>query len=222
MKPIIDAVERFIRQPDDEIDEQRHGLLGLLDDAYMVAKLVEQLIPTGMPLTDGFNIAAYNEVTALVLGKDVISRLHARLAKALKHPPPRAPLPAWAEAPPPLAPSVQRDRRMLGSWHHSTCYSSGGFSYSNTRSRFFGANGRYVEGSQSFVNMVRRNSPGDDIGQTAANNASADGRGAWSISGSLLTLDADNGDSYEFHMEVYSDSPIFSQPGRDPTLWTRN
>ena len=133
-----------------------------------------------------------------------------------------APLPAWAEAPPPLAPSVQRDRRMLGSWHHSTCYSSGGFSYSNTRSRFFGANGRYVEGSQSFVNMVRRNSPGDDIGQTAANNASADGRGAWSISGSLLTLDADNGDSYEFHMEVYSDSPIFSQPGRDPTLWTRN
>lgn len=223
LQPIIQAVERYIRQPDDEIDEQRHGLFGLLDDAYMVGKLAEQLIPAGLPLPDGFNIADFNEFTALILGEDIISRLHARLAKAATQPgaPVWAAAAASAAAPPPQ-PVIQRDRRLFGTWHHSTYYSSGGFSYSNTRSRFFGSNGRYVEGSQSFVNMVHRNSSGDDIGQTAANNASADARGTWSTSGSLLTLDADNGDSYEFRVEVHSDSLMLSQPGRDPTLWTRN
>jgi hypothetical protein len=213
LKPLIQAVERYIRQPDDEIDEQRHGLFGLLDDAYMVGKLAEQLTSVGLPLPDGFNLAAYNEFTALILGEDVVSRLHARLVKAA--PSPQA-------APAPAAPFVSRDSRLFGTWHHSTYYSSGGFSYSNTRSRFFGSNGRYVEGAQSFVNMVHRNSSGDDIGQTAANSASPDARGTWSTSGSLLTLAADNGDAYEFRIEVYSDSLMLSQPGREPTLWTRN
>jgi hypothetical protein len=217
MKPIIEAVERYIRQPDDEIDEQRHGLFGLLDDAYMVGKLAEQLIPAGLPLPDGFNLAAFNEFTAMILGEDIVSRLHARLLKAAAAPAPPPPVPA------PVAARVgQHDPRLFGAWHHSTYYSSGGFSYSNTRSRFFGANGRYVEGAQSFVNMVHRNSSGDDIGQTAANSASPDSRGTWSTAGARLTLDADNGDSYEFRMELHADSLLLSQPGRDPTLWTRN
>jgi hypothetical protein len=216
MQPIIQAVESYVRQPDDEIDEQRHGLFGLLDDAYFVGKLAEQLIPAGLPLPQGFDLAAYNEFTAVMLGEDIVSRLHARLLRAAGTAPPPPP------APSPPAPVVQRDRRLFGTWHHSTYYSSGGFSYSNTRSRFLGANGRYVEGSQSFVNMVHRNSSGDDIGQTAANSASPEDRGSWSTSGSLLTLDADDGSSYEFRMEVYSDALRLSQPGRDPKLWTRN
>lgn len=215
LNPLLDATERYFRRQDDELDEQKLGLFGLLDDAYLVGWLAEKCAAAGMPLPEDFKVADYNGMIALLLGEDMVARLHARLATVT----PKSLVPA---ATPPPAPAVNLDRRLFGTWHYSTYYSSGGFSYSNTRSRMFGTNGRYVEGGQSFVNMVHRNSSGDEVGRSAANGAPADERGAWHANGTRLTLEADNGDVYEYSFEVHSGSLLLSQPGRDAKLWTRN
>lgn len=220
MKPLLGAAESYFRRPDDELDEQRLGLEGLLDDAYLVGKLAEQCAAAGMPLPAGFALAESNGLIAVLLGEDVVARLHARLADAARPKPVRPPL---APAPRPVAaPVAELDRRLFGTWHHSTCYSSGGFSYSNTRSRLFGSNGRYVEGGQSFVNMVHRDSAGDEVGRSAASGAPADERGRWSTEGTRLTLEADNGDVFEFRFEVHPDALLLSQAVRDAKLWTRD
>lgn len=217
LNPLLDATERYFRRQDDELDEQKLGLFGLLDDAYLVGWLAEKCAAAGMPLPEDFKVADYNGMIALLLGEDMVARLHARLATVT----PKALVPAATPSPAP-APAVNLDRRLFGTWHYSTYYSSGGFSYSNTRSRMFGTNGRYVEGGQSFVNMVHRNSSGDEVGRSAANGAPADERGAWHANGTRLTLEADNGDVYEYSFEVHSGSLLLSQPGRDAKLWTRN
>jgi hypothetical protein len=214
LAPLIQMAEAYFRRPDDEIDEQRHGLFGLLDDAYLVGKLVEQCVKAGMPLPEEVELDKLNGLAAILLGEQIVDRLHSRLAAALPAQPAPAPAPAQ-----PLQPQV--DRRLVGLWHHSTYYSSDGFSYSNTRSRLFTADGRYAEGSQSFADMVHRDSGGYETGRSAANAVGTDSRGRWQVSGTLLTLEADNGDVYEFRLEVYPRELLLSQPGRDPQLWTR-
>lgn len=214
LAPLIDMAEAYFRRQDDEIDEQRYGLFGLLDDAYLVGKLTEQCVTAGMPLPEEVQLDKLNSLSAILLGEQVVDRLHSRLAAALPTPPEPAPAPA----PPPQEPV---DRRMLGLWHHSTHYFSDGFSYSSTRSRLFTADGLYAEGSQSFADMVHRSSGGYETGRTAASATGSDSRGRWRVSGTLLTLQADNGDVYEFRLEIYPREMLLSQPGRDPQLWTR-
>ncbi len=68
---------------------------------------------------------------------------------------------------------------------------------------------------------VHRDAGGYETGRTAANAAGSDSRGRWRISASLLTLEADNGDVYEFRLEIYPREMLLSQPGRDPQFWTR-
>ena len=179
-----------------------------------MGKLTGQCVNAGLPLPEEVQLDKLNSMAAILLGEQVVDRLHSRLAAAL----PATPEPAPEPAPPPQ-PAV--DRRMLGLWHHSTYYSSGGFSYSNTRSRLFTADGRYAEGSESFANMVHRDSGGYETGQTAASATSDDLRGRWHVAFGLLTLEADNGDAYEFRLEIHPREMLLSQPGRDPQLWTR-
>jgi len=76
IKPILQAVESYIRRPDDEIDEQRNGLGGLLDDAYLVGRVLEVFAENGLPLPVDFDLASFNSLTALILGEDVVRRLH--------------------------------------------------------------------------------------------------------------------------------------------------
>ena len=227
-KTIFQAVESYIRRPDDEIDEQRNGLAGLLDDAYLVGRLLEQLADSGLPLPEDFNLAAFNSLTALMLGEDVVRRLHQRLADAAtKASQPKPPLPTTVivESPPPAPPEPSAphlDRRLIGTWYHSTFMSSGGFSYSNIRSQFFGSNGFYVEGSQSFVSSVQRSSDGDELSQMAFESAAPESRGRWSTSGSTLTLEADDGSFYTFRMDFHQGTLMLSQSGREPRIWTRD
>lgn len=218
LEPLMSAAERYVRQPDDEIDDQKHGLFGLLDDVWIVGTLLANCKEAGLPLPESFDIDQFNRLTALLIGDDIVAKLTARLQAAVKAPAAPPPQPAYT---PPPAPTRTIDRRLIGSWHHSSFYSSGDFSHSSIISRRFGSDGRYVEGTQSFVNMVHRNSSGDQIGHSAANTAPPGSRGQWSTVGNTLTLDADDGSSYDFTMEIYSDSMLLSQPGRDPKLWTR-
>ncbi|WP_416908947.1 MAG: hypothetical protein ACMVO5_04860 [Polymorphobacter sp.] len=218
LAPLLSAAERYVRQPDDEIDDQKHGLFGLLDDVWVVGTLLANCKRAGLPLPDSFDIDQFNSFTALLIGDDVVTALSARLEAAAAVPP----KPVLQPAPAAPAPAPRQiDRRLVGSWHHSSFYSSGDFHHSSTTSRHFGADGRYVEGTQSFVNMIHRNSSGDQIGQSDANSAPPRSRGRWSMIGRTLTLDADNGDSYDFTVEIHSGSMLLSQPGRDPKLWTR-
>ncbi len=221
LNPLLDATERYFRRQDDELDEQKLGLYGLLDDAYLVGWLAEKCAVAGMPLPEDFQLADFNGLVALLLGEDIVARLHTRLANVSPNAPAAAPTPAPTPEPA-QTPPAKLDRRLFGTWHHSTYYSSGGFSFSNTRSRLFGSNGRYVEGGQSFVNMVHRDSTGDEVGRSAASGAPADERGTWHVTGTRLTLEADNGDVYEYRFEVHPDSLLLSQHGRDSRLWTRN
>ncbi len=228
IKPVLQAVESYIRRPDDEIDEQRNGLAGLLDDAYFLGRLLEQLAENGLPLPQDFKLSAFNSLTALILGEDVVRRLHQRLADAAtKASQPKPPLPTTVivESPPPAPPEpppAQLDRRLIGIWYHSTFMSSGGFSYSNIRSQFFGSNGFYIEGSQSFVSSVQRSSAGDALSQMAFESAAPDSRGRWSTLGSMLTLEADDGYVYPFRMDFHQGTLMLSQPGREPKIWTRD
>jgi len=100
--------------------------------------------------------------------------------------------------------------------------SSGGFSYSNIRSQFFGSNGFYVEGSQSFVSSVQRSSSGDELSKIMFENTTPDSRGRWSTFGSTLNLEADDGYCYTFRMDFHQGVLMLSQPGREPKIWTRD
>jgi hypothetical protein len=225
IKPILQAVESYIRRPDDEIDEQRNGLGGLLDDAYLVGRVLEQMAESGLPLPVDFDLAAFNSFTALILGEDVVRRLHQRLADAVtkaSRPKPPPPTTDIVESPPPEPPAPQLDRRLIGTWYHSTFMSSGGFSYSNISSQFFGSNGFYVEGSQSFVSSVQRSSSGDELSKMMLENATPDSRGRWSTSGSTLNQEADDGSFYTFRMDFHQGDLMLSQPGREPQIWTRD
>jgi hypothetical protein len=206
LEALVEMADSYFRLQADELDEQVHKLEGLLDDAYLVGKLVEHFADVGMHYGELRRLSNVNKLVAFMLGEERVARLHARIVDAGG---------AIATEPPPI------DRRLLGVWHHKTFYESGDFSHMTVTSRLFGSDGRYVEGDQSFVGMVFRTSAGAESGRTDTTQASPSSRGSWALRDNVLTLKADTGAEYDYKAELYPDSILLTRPGRKAELWTR-
>lgn len=192
---LVDA-ERAVLATEDE-----EGLYGLLFHLWSVGSALRWCRDQGMTLPEGLAIDTAIELSGILLGEEHVARLQRRLDIA--------------------GLGSGFDERLLGSWHHSRHYSSDDFSHVSTTSRFFGRDGRYVEGSQSFVSMVHRSSTGEMIGQDLEQGVPAAERGRWKAKGNTLELEADNGWRWRLAMEVYPRSMLLTAPGREPELWKR-
>ncbi len=177
------------------------GLYGLLDALWLMGKALAWCRDKGLALPEGLNIDQVNTIAGWLIGKTGVFLLQKRLNAA--------------------GIGVQYDERLIGTWHHSVIYSSDDFSHVSVVSRIYGRDGRYVDGSQSFVDMVHRNSRGEMIGQDLGQEAPAEARGLWRVTDGVLVLKADNGSSRQFTLEAYANSHLLTAPRIEPQLWKR-
>jgi 2-oxoglutarate dehydrogenase E2 component (dihydrolipoamide succinyltransferase) len=128
---------------------------------------------------------------------------------------------AGAEPAGPPAAEARLDPRLVGTWHRSEFYSSGGFSMSMHRFRVLGADGRFVEGGGSFADLQLLDSSGNWSGIDSLESVSSEDRGAWQADEGVLTLSWDDGSGAEFTFEVEPDALLLVSTSGDRTLWTR-
>lgn len=72
--PILDHVERYFLEPRDLIPEMTHGLVGLLDDAYLVLRILENL-DRGPDRFLDWDLAHPLRFLRRLVGEDIASRL---------------------------------------------------------------------------------------------------------------------------------------------------
>jgi hypothetical protein len=103
-----------------------------------------------------------------------------------------------------LSRPVRRDSRLVGQWHWSEFYSSGGgFSASVHRFWLFGANGRVLESTKSFASSELRDQDGSWQGITnIESNVPASDRGTWQADGQELIIRWDDGKHSDLRYEM--------------------
>lgn len=137
---------------------------------------------------------------------------------------PSRPAPAKPKPAPAPAPTVNRDLRLVGVWEYSKYTSAGGFSISSSRARAFRSDGRFFESSGSYVNLIQRNSQGDEAGRTYADSVSPDERGTWKTDKSILRLDWDNNYYAVYKYELGREGMLLTQidpPGGEAKYWEK-
>ena len=107
-------------------------------------------------------------------------------------------------------------------WHYSDRMSSGGFSLSSHRYRMLGADGRFVQGGQSFATSVPRDSSGNWAGiDSLRSGVAPEDRGRWETKGRHLVLNFEDKTYAEFDYFVQGGSLVLTSSKGTRTLWTR-
>jgi hypothetical protein len=80
--PLLERAERYFLKPIDILPEMTYGLPGLLDDAYLVLRILQALDRGPKPFLD-WDLEAPTRFLRRLLGRDMATRLDTIAARAL-------------------------------------------------------------------------------------------------------------------------------------------
>ncbi|MBM3946210.1 MAG: hypothetical protein FJ315_02265 [SAR202 cluster bacterium] len=223
LEPTVRRLARYVIDPADAVSEGTYGLVGLLNDAFVVNGLTELLYGAGQETEHQRLVAQLredNRRARFLLGSQAI-RLDPMIAQAmqlLKQ--------DYLSAPAVTPPYVKIDLRLSGTWMHSHSVSSESYGSSLDASfytyRVFARNARFAETSEQFARSEQRDLGGDTTGLTnmdfATKQVSADKRGWWEVDGKVLTFHWDIGLVTQIAYDFYNGDLYF---GRGIDSWVR-
>ncbi|MDX2163497.1 MAG: hypothetical protein SF162_19425 [bacterium] len=192
-RPMFDQIEAYFINPDDEIEDERYGLFGVLDDAYLALKTVELIQQGGMPLLVEARLGEMNGLARRVLGDEIGGRLDERVDTATAELLTRLLGVAETILQAPPAVPVRRaesfhDPALVGVWVQQ------------------GENGaaitRQFESDGTFTDQDK-------------------GAGHWEADGKMITLFWNNHTFTDYFYESRGDTLLLKQPGHPLSQWSR-
>ncbi|MFN8528482.1 MAG: hypothetical protein U0670_07715 [Anaerolineae bacterium] len=195
-RPLFDQIEAYFINPDDEIEDDQHGLFGVLDDAYMALKTVQMIQEAGMPLLTEAHLHDLNATAHAIMGEAIGGRLDARLEEAnrdlltalIRSSDEILSVVAAAAAAPPV---LSMDALLFGNWREQANPPTPA-----AASRRFLADGHFADGNGQVL-------------------------GYWQADGIVLSLMWHNHTYADYFYEVEGDRLVLKLPGRDATFWEK-
>ena len=117
---------------------------------------------------------------------------------------------------------LSRSHLFFGQWINSTYMSSGGMNLTINHYRFFGPDGRFMEGSRSLSTSTYYNSSGQWTGWGNASTAyKPSDRGSWGVDCTSLLLNYDNNTFAEYIYELSGTSLLLHNHKGKEQFWRR-
>ena len=242
LKRLMTFLEEYFLEENDIIPDKGKGLVGFLDDAYLVILILQNLkIKSESTLLDKESLDSASHNLRFFIGDDLANKVECiaqiiysqfsetftnKLSELVKN----ADYEGDVEYKEPWTAKLAQkkipqnlDQRLLGVWYKTTYRSFSSISYTHQIKYILNKDGRFIESRESYATANFYNQYGEWVDWNAiTSRIKPEHRGKWSTKGNKLCLNWDNKTYVQYTYEYIPDSLLLTTRNGNSFLWTRS